>query len=221
MLKGWSEFISQIQLVGSPQIDAGDPHVRFGGRGYRSQSTLPPYPYHLLRKKKDCRVQAWLSSAMALNECQRKCALITRCMAVRLCRTGVRRRRRGVRIGVAIAADTANGLHALHPAAEGAGVSKAIRAILGTPRPIRRRICRVGLDHRDGCYCQRSEGHSCQHRFLLLGRVRFGFRLNATEWLTHEIEMNIGLVCEDRKAYPDTGKRRRAGELHHDAVSHQ
>jgi hypothetical protein len=43
MTEGWSEFISQIQLVGSPQIDAGNLHD-CGGRGWQH----PRLPGHTL-----------------------------------------------------------------------------------------------------------------------------------------------------------------------------
>jgi hypothetical protein len=90
--------------------------------------------------------------------------------------------RRRVRIGVAIAADASDRIHALLPATERARVSRAhVPAILGTPRPIGRRFCRVRLDQHCRCECQHGEDHSRDHgllplgtRIRLLGRVRSG-----------------------------------------------
>src|SRR5436305_8427316 len=54
----WSPLLEVTPPTGEP--DAGNPHVRFGGRGSRNQSALPTpiIPlHHILAKKMDARVK--------------------------------------------------------------------------------------------------------------------------------------------------------------------
>jgi hypothetical protein len=146
---------------GGPREPAPAPHCLVT---WRTPTRRPTSPL-MRRARRECRSRGY--------------ALTSRWMSARFGRPSERCR---VRIGVAIAADASDRTHALLPAAERARMSRAhVPAILGTPRPIGRRVCGVWFDRHYCCECQQGEDHSCHYGLLLLGtripplgRVRSG-----------------------------------------------
>ena len=130
-------------------------------------------------------------------------------------RLGVSHGRRRVRIAVAVAADAAYCFHALLPTAECTGVNSAhVPGILGTPRPIRRGLCRAGPNHHYCRQCHHREDQSCRHDIppswiaasfkLPLPGLPEGREGGAAERRTRASPINIRPMREDMKPRAQT-----------------